>query len=461
MVAAMTSTDVLVAGAGAAGLVAALAAAHHGARVLLLDSGQPSTFATSGGLFSAPGTRWQREAGIEDSPDLFIADVRAKNGDTVPDLLLRTVAQQAAATADFIDGPAGVPLHLHTTTNWPGHAVKRLHATAGESGTEFNSQLRAALARFPAITFIEGADVTALLPDQTGADYVKDGQTHRAEAGATILATGGYGGAPDLLARFAPPARHAVHAGGAGSTGFGVRVAADLGADMRCMDAYQGQPHVSPHLIGTVRPRFGASLPALGSVMVNREGRRFCAEDMGPSEMTGVLLSQPGGRAVEIWDEHAQQAAQAGGPFRRAVELGAMTRCETVAEIAARFSLPEAVLAETLAQAVACAKGEATDPFGRRNWKAPLAPPFYAAEITGALAHTQGGAMVDGAARILRPDGSPIPRLFAAGGVACGISGTGTAGYIPGNGLAQSFVLGFLAGRAAATVTRGRSAAGA
>jgi fumarate reductase flavoprotein subunit len=216
------------------------------------------------------------------------------------------------------------------------------------------------------------------------------------------------------------------------------------------MDAYQGQPHVSPHLVNGVRARFGASLPALGAVMVNRQGRRFCAEDMGPSEMTGVLLSQPEGRAVEIWDEHAQQAAQAGGPFRRAVELGAMIRCESVAEVARRFDLPEAALAETLAEAAAAARGEAPDPFGRRNWKAPLAAPFYAADITGALAHTQGGANVDADARVLRPDGTPIPRLFAAGGVACGISGTGTAGYIPGNGLAQSFVLGFLAGRAAA-----------
>lgn len=450
MVPPMKSYDVLVAGAGAAGLVAALAAAHSGARVLLLDSGQPSTFATSGGLFSAPGTHWQREAGVEDSPDLFIQDVRAKNGDSVPDLLLRTVAEHAAATADFIDGPAGVPLHLHTTTNWPGHSAKRLHATPGESGTEFNTLLRAALARFNTITFTDGAEVTALLPGITGATYTQDGTPHHAEAGAVILATGGYGGAPDLLARFAPPARHAVHAGGAGSTGFGVRAVADLGAEMQCMDAYQGQPHVSPHLIGTIRPRFGASLPALGSVMVNRAGRRFCAEDMGPSEMTGILLAQPEGRAVEIWDEHAQAAAQAGGPFRRAVELGAMTRCETIAEIATRFALPQAALAETLAQAVACAKGEAADPFGRRQWKAPIAAPYYAAEITGALAHTQGGARVDQAARVLRPDGTAIPRLYAAGGVACGISGIGTAGYIPGNGLAQSFVLGFLAGRAAA-----------
>ena len=452
----MKRFDVVVAGAGAAGLVAALAAAHEGAAkgasVLLLDSGVPSCFSTSGGLFSAPGTRWQREAGIEDSPDLFVRDVRAKNGDTVPEPILRLVAEQAATVAEFIDGPCGVPLHVHTTTAWPGHSAKRLHATPGEGGAEFDTLLRAAVARDPRITFLTGAEVVALLPDAAGVEYMQDGTRHAVEAGGIVLATGGYGGAPDLLSRYAPPARHAVHVGGKGATGFGIRAVEQLGAELLCMDAYQGQPHVSPHLVNGIRPRFGASLPALGAVMVNREGRRFCAEDMGPSEMTGVLLSQPEGRAVEIWDEHAQQAAQAGGPFRRAVELGAMIRCESVAEVAARFNLPEAALAATLAEAAAAARGESPDPFGRRNWKAPLAAPFYAADITGALAHTQGGANVDADARVLRPDGSAIPRLFAAGGVACGISGTGTAGYIPGNGLAQSFVLGFLAGRAAARV---------
>jgi fumarate reductase flavoprotein subunit len=70
--------------------------------------------------------------------------------------------------------------------------------------------------------------------------------------------------------------------------------------------------------------------------------------------------------------------------------------------------------------------------------------------VTGALAHTQGGLVVDGSARVLRTDGGPIPWLFAAGGAACGISGHGAGGYVPGNGLAQSFALGLIAGEAAA-----------
>ncbi|QYU66161.1 FAD-binding protein [Leptolyngbya sp. 15MV] len=104
-------------------------------------------------------------------------------------------------------------------------------------------------------------------------------------------------------------------------------------------------------------------------------------------------------------------------------------------------------LVDTLTQHVT---GFAADPLGRTRWGTPPGEHLFAAEITGALAHTQGGLVVDAAARALRPDGTPIPRLFAAGGAACGVSGTGAAGYVPGNGLAQAFAPGLLAGEAAA-----------
>jgi fumarate reductase flavoprotein subunit len=80
----------------------------------------------------------------------------------------------------------------------------------------------------------------------------------------------------------------------------------------------------------------------------------------------------------------------------------------------------------------------------------PLAPPFHAVRVTGALFHTQGGLVVDEAARVLRPDGQALPNLFAAGGAACGVSGPLASGYLSGNGLLTAVVLGRLAGQAAA-----------
>jgi fumarate reductase flavoprotein subunit len=91
---------------------------------------------------------------------------------------------------------------------------------------------------------------------------------------------------------------------------------------------------------------------------------------------------------------------------------------------------------------------------GRKRFGPVLAPPYRASWVTGALAHTQGGVRVDTQGRVVRPDGSPILGLFAAGGAAASISGIGGAGYLPGNGLAQSFGLGLMCGEQMAAAAR-------
>jgi fumarate reductase flavoprotein subunit len=77
-------------------------------------------------------------------------------------------------------------------------------------------------------------------------------------------------------------------------------------------------------------------------------------------------------------------------------------------------------------------------------------PPFYGARITGALAHTQGGLVVDVHGRVLRPNGVPIGNLYAGGGSAAGISGDSADGYLSGNGLLSAYGLGLIAGEHAA-----------
>jgi fumarate reductase flavoprotein subunit len=94
------------------------------------------------------------------------------------------------------------------------------------------------------------------------------------------------------------------------------------------------------------------------------------------------------------------------------------------------------------------------DPLGRTRFGPPLEPPVYAAWVTGALAHTQGGLAVDARARVLRADGSAIEGLFASGGAAAGLAGRGGEGYLPGNGLAQSFALSLIAGEEIALLGR-------
>ena len=96
------------------------------------------------------------------------------------------------------------------------------------------------------------------------------------------------------------------------------------------------------------------------------------------------------------------------------------------------------------------ARGEAPDPFGREDFLGgPLEPPFYGIHVLGALFHTQGGLKVDTHARVLKSDGTHVPGLYAGGGTAVGISGSGYEGYSSGNGLLAAAVLGKVAGEAA------------
>jgi fumarate reductase flavoprotein subunit len=115
--------------------------------------------------------------------------------------------------------------------------------------------------------------------------------------------------------------------------------------------------------------------------------------------------------------------------------------------------LPGEALEASFAEVAACIAGRQQDPFGRDFTDIlPLAPPFRAVEVRGALFHTQGGLQVDPNARVLRNDGSPLPNLYAAGGAARGISGPSSWGYLGGNGLVTAVVLGRLAGDSAARI---------
>src|SRR5690606_1763305 len=99
---------------------------------------------------------------------------------------------------------------------------------------------------------------------------------------------------------------------------------------------------------------------------------------------------------------------------------------------------------------------------GRRfDARSRLRPPLHAVRVTGALFHTQGGLVVDGDGRVLRPDGTALPNLYAGGGAAVGLSGPTVDGYLSGNGLLTAVVLGRLAGRHAGAMARGAAVAGA
>lgn len=445
----MSNASIIIAGAGAAGMIGALAAAHAGATVLLLerDAGAPSDISTSHGLFSAAGTPQQRAAGIVDSPALWQSDIRAKVGDQVDNAILETVTRRAADVVAFLADRVGFPIHVNRAA-WPGHSANRLHGTPGESGRELTRMLREKVMGHPAITWQDGAEATALIADGgtvRGVEYRARGKANSATGRAVLLATGGFAANPAMLRQFCPEAAEATAVGGVHADGRGIGWGTALGAQTLFMAAYQGHPHV--HLEkGT---RLSSALPGMGSIQVDRGGRRFVDESMGPSELTAHVLAHPG--AVEIWGAGAHAAAANMGPYRDSLDNGAIQRFDDLAGLAGAFALPLQALSEEIAAFNAAAASGGPDRFGRKRFGAAIAAPFYGFKVTGGLAHTQGGLRVDRSARVLRADGSVIPGLYAAGGTAASVSGNDASGYVPGNGLAQAFSLGLAAGEAMAT----------
>lgn len=454
--------DVLIAGGGAAGLVAALAAADAGASVLVVecDSRLAGTTAMSTGLIPAAGTPEQAALGISDSAELMAGDILAKHGGRTDAAIVGRLAAESAATVAWLQRH-GVPLSLVTGFTYPGHSVMRMMGTPNRTGSELVAALVRAVeaAGAPVVTRARLVDVETRADGEIRAAVLErpDGASERIGCGALVLAMGGFAGSAAHVAHYLPEMAGATMHSHPSCRGDWLVLAERLGAALADMDSYQGHGGLAA---GHAVPILWPSMTE-GGVQVNRDGLRFHDESCGYSEASAAVNSQPGGVAWSIWDRRIQAVLDQFDDTRDARIAGAIIEAGSVAELARLTGLPEPALAETLAEVAALTRSGAPCRFGRRFAPRPeLAPPFHAARVTGALFHTQGGMVVDADARVLRRDGSPLPNLFAAGGTARGLSGPGASGYIAGNGLLAATGLGRLAGLAAARLAKEGARAG-
>jgi fumarate reductase flavoprotein subunit len=448
-----TSVPVLVIGAGAAGLTAALAAREAGADVLVLerDSVPQGSTALSSGLIPAAATRFQRARGIQDSPELFAQDLQAKAKGLAEPVLVRTLASAIGPTIDWLAGSHAVPFELVEGFLYPGHSVLRMHGTHRRTGAELMACLSDAAAR-AGVEIAVDAHVHALYADGDGCVRGvridrPDGTIETLGCDALVLACSGFGGNPDLVRRHIPEMEKALFFGHAGNKGEAIAWGTALGGELRDMGAYQGHGSVAtPHNI-----LITWALMMEGGFQVNAAGERFSNEHLGYSEQSLSVLAQTGGAAWNIYDERLHALGMTFEDYRDAVAAQAVKAAPTIGELATILGLPVEALGRTLAATQRYAAGTAPDPFGRDfSLKAALTGPFYGVKVTGALFHTQGGLHVDEHAHVRRVDGDVLPNLLAAGGAACGVSGPAVWGYLSGNGLLAAVGLGRIAGRSAA-----------
>jgi fumarate reductase flavoprotein subunit len=432
--------DLVVVGAGGCGLVAALRAAQQGAHVALLEKTDRPGGATalSSKSVQASGTAFQQKQGIEDSPAQYAHDIAERNGNRGDPVLTERLAHNSVELAHWLADTLGIELRVPDFRF--GHSAPRSHTW--QEDQILTDLLFGKVQREQKIEtfFATTASSLAVGPDGAVTGVVTDKGTFSGQK--VVLATGGFGASEELLTRYIPKAVGIPFPGHEGSTGDGLKMGLALGADTAHMDAFQPYPaHVGPGK-RAVTPEIIIS----GGIMVGPDGRRFVDETKYPGGLSAGILDLPQKHGYEVFDrrifELHRGLLEDRSQLHDLIRDGLFLEGDTAAELAAKLGIDAAGLEETIRSYNAAVGGR--DAFGRAV-TAELGTPLYGIRVTVALYHTQGGIRVNADGKVLRKDGSPIPNLYAGGGVAAGVSGDGMDGYLPGNGQLASLGLGFIA----------------
>ncbi|MGL4325561.1 MAG: FAD-dependent oxidoreductase, partial [Beijerinckiaceae bacterium] len=450
-----SEADVVIIGAGAAGLIAALRAAEAGASVLVLerDALPQGSTARSAGLIPAAGTRWQAQSGIVDSPQKFAQDILHKAHHEPDEARVAAVTQLLPQALEWLAEKHGLAFSVITNFSYPGHSARRMHGLPSRSGAELMDRLRHA-AEMAGIDIVTQARATTLFitnDDRITAVGIErpDGSQDNIGCNAVILACNGYGGNRALVDHEIPEMAGALYFGHPGNQGDAVLWGRALGAKIADLSGYQGHGSVAhPHGI-----LLSWATMTEGGFQVNMAGERFSNEAQGYSEQAAAVLAQPDAMAYSIFDGRIADITRQFEDFRQIESAGAVKTADNAAQLARLLHLPPDVFTATFTTVQQAIKSPSAsvDQFGR-NWQniLPLQPPYCAVRVTGALFHTQGGLVVDDHARVLKNHGTPFVNLWAAGGAAVGISGRQASGYLSGNGLATAVAYGFIGGQSAA-----------
>lgn len=411
--------DLVVVGAGAAGLATASRAVDHGARVLVLEKAER----IGGSTALSAGILWT-------APDLEVLRRVQPDGD--PELGPIVVQGYEQAVADVRAAGASVSEEWHDHLEW-GRACKIDVAALFAAWTQKVLDAGGALLTGVSDVALETSDRAV-----RGAAYTHKGRRIAVSSDAIMLATGGFQGDPELVQTFIGSGADDIGVrSNPGSVGDGFRLGRSAGAAAsRHLSGFYGHTLPSPVPVSAeVFLRLTLYFSAYG-VLVNREGRRFTDESLGDEVSNQRVLRQTGHRAVLIWDDSVQQRRALAAPypsgmvldrFAEAQRIGARAAAvdtlEELAEVVAGWGVDHAALTATLADYQRAAAGDRTAaldaPLPERP--SPLTSgPFRALEVQPCITIPFGGLRTDGEARVLDRDGDVIPGLFAAGADAGG-----------------------------------------
>ena len=486
-------TDIVVVGAGGAGMTAAIAAANEGKSVVILESqsmvGGNSVRAT-GGLNAAKTpaqdeNEFNEAAGVEKTLESAASDYADNETITA---LAKTVSEQWAAyqanpvgyfdsvelmeldtmiggkgindpalvetlcsnSADAIVWLSEQGIDLPSVSSFGGASVKRIHRPLDDEGkvVSVGSYMIPRLeskCKELGVEVMLNTTATKILTDANGAAVGieatgKNGQTVTVNAKAVILATGGFGANLDMVVQYKPDLKGFMTTNAAGAQGQGIDMAVAIGAGTVDMDQIQIHPTVEANTAALITE----GLRGDGAILVNAEGKRFTDEVGTRDVVSAAEIAQTGSYSWLVID---QAMVDASSVIQGYITKGYTVTGSTYAELAQAMGVDADAFTATMEQWNACvAAGEDTE-FGRTSFANPLdTAPYYAIKVTAGIHHTMGGLTINSDTQVLAGDGAVIDGLYAAGEVTGGVHGANRLG---GNAVADFTVFGRIAGQQA------------
>ncbi len=418
--------DVVVIGAGAAGLAAAGDAVAAGADVVVLEREAEAGGAANvaGGLMLFSGTPEQRAAGVLDSPAQLAAEWPGFTGGDVADPWFQFfAAQNIPMVYDYL---ASLGVRWLAPEREPsGGDTPRVQPVEGQGAALVAALLDAALDAGPGAASVRyGAQADELLLEDgrvAGVRWSDDDGGHILRAGATIVATGGFLRDLDRVRAAVPALGDAplTYASWQGADGNGLTMLEDVGATTQNLGAVGFYAH------GFAAPVAGVD-EVVSSIVaetpwVNADALRFCDEAGVNSLVVGRTRAlQPAGLAWMVADQRVEDAIfadpSAGGAVYRFADMedaGSVTRADSLVGLADALGLDGDTFLATLADYNAAS--EADDPWRSARGVPVVAPPFYALPIAISVAKAFGGVDVDLQGRVLDSEGKVLPGVYAAG----------------------------------------------
>ena len=485
--------DVVVVGAGGAGMTAAITAAAEGKSVVILESqsmvGGNSVRATGG--MNAGKTVYQDEnefgesAGVEKT--LKTAAEKYADNETIT-ALAKTVSEQWAAyqanptgyfdsvelmeldtmiggkgindpelvetlcanSADAIDWLDEHGITLHDVSSFGGASVKRIHRPVNAEGKtvsvgSYMIPLLQENCEKAGVQILLNTTANEILTDANGAAVgIKatgsTGETVTVNAKAVVLTTGGFGANLDMVVKYKPELKGFMTTNAAGIQGQGIEMAEAIGAATVDMDQIQIHPTVEANTAALITE----GLRGDGAILINEEGQRFIDEVGTRDVVSAAEIAQTGSYSWLVVD---QAMVDASSVIQGYIKKGYTVTGATYEELGKAMGVDAAAFAETMEKWNGYVEAKNDPDFGRTSFANPLnTAPYYAVKVTAGVHHTMGGLKINANTEVLNEKGEVIPGLFAAGEVTGGVHGANRLG---GNAVADFTVFGRIAGAAA------------